>query len=293
MRQVWVLACLHVLCICSIFAQEDSLHIKRSFGPEESKDMLFLIDPDPLGEWQSNIFVTPQTNVNLAFGKGSSSKNIFNSSYSRFIVPSALIAYGVAAQFNEGLRNFDLGARKEVIGKEVKVNLMDDYTQFAPALAVYGLDFLGVKAKHSFVDRTIVMATSYLIMGATVQTVKRTVRVERPNGASRTSFPSGHTATVFVGAHILYKEYKDVSPWIGVAGYLVAANTGFLRVMNNRHWFSDVMAGAGVGILSAELGYMLLPVFKRMTGIKDSGKSLVVAPVIGNGSYEVGLSYTF
>ena len=32
-----------------------------------------------------------------------------------------------------------------------------------------------------------------------------------------------------------------------------------MRMYNNRHWASDVLAGAGVGILSASLTYWLAP----------------------------------
>ena len=63
-------------------------------------------------------------------------------------------------------------------------------------------------------------------------------------------------------------EYKDVSVWYGIAGYTVATAVGGLRVYNNRHWFSDVLTGAGVGILSTQLAYIVQPwlsqkLFKR------------------------------
>jgi membrane-associated phospholipid phosphatase len=49
------------------------------------------------------------------------------------------------------------------------------------------------------------------------------------------------------------EEYKVVSPWIGVAGYSVAAGTGFFRMYNKRHWFTDVITGGGNRILSTKL----------------------------------------
>jgi membrane-associated phospholipid phosphatase len=205
-----------------------------------------------------------------------------------FIIPAALISYGVASKFDGVLRDFDLEARRETVEHRVKMNILDDYTQFAPIVFVYGLDWAGLKAKHNAADRSFVLATSYLIMASSVQIIKTTTNVERPNGSALTSFPSGHTATVFVGAHILFKEYKDISPFIGIAGYVAATYTGILRVMNNRHWFGDVVAGAGFGIMSAEAGYLLLPVFHKI--IK---KNLVAVPVLGNNNYGAALSYTF
>jgi hypothetical protein len=45
------------------------------------------------------------------------------------------------------------------------------------------------------------------------------------------------------------QEYKDVSIWYGISGYVVATGTGFFRMYNDRHWLTDVAAGAGIGIL--------------------------------------------
>ena len=169
----------------------------------------------------------------------------------------------------------------------------DDYIQYVPAVAVYGLDFAGVKAKHNLRDRTFLMASSYLLSTVTVQTLKRTTHVKRPDESDRFSFPSGHTATAFVGAHLLFKEYKDISPWIGVAGYAVASGTGVLRIINRKHWVSDVVAGAGFGILSVEVSYLLLPLFHQVIGINETQTSLAVSPVIGQSYYGIGLAYTF
>jgi membrane-associated phospholipid phosphatase len=57
------------------------------------------------------------------------------------------------------------------------------------------------------------MATAYIIMGSSVTILKNTSKVARPDGSDTKSFPSGHTATAFMGAEFLYQEYKDVSVW--------------------------------------------------------------------------------
>ncbi|MDL2314792.1 phosphatase PAP2 family protein [Bacteroidales bacterium OttesenSCG-928-C19] len=272
----------HAISIVFLSAQEENN--KKDSIPDSSTLHLYSDEKTPLPEISLNIGYTHSVKQK---------KNIFNSPYSGFIIPTALITYGVVAQFDNDLRRFDLSLRREVVNHKVKINLMDDYTQFAPVVLIYGLDAFGVKAKHDFIDHTIILASSYLITAGITQVVKRATHVERPNGSAYTSFPSGHTATVFVGAHILFKEYKDVSPWIGIAGYALAANTGILRVMNNRHWFSDVVAGAGVGILSAELGYLLLPVVKKLTGKKNRSTNLTFSPILGNNHYEIGLGYSF
>lgn len=216
-----------------------------------------------------------------------------NSACSKLVAPAALISYGLITRGNKPLRQLDLSTHHEV-NEHLKVPVpIDDHSQFVPCIAVYGLDLAGIKAKHNFRDRTIVMVTSYIIMSATVQTMKTTTKIDRPDGSNTGSFPSGHTATAFVGAQILFREYKDVSLWIGISGYVVAAGTGTLRVLNKKHWVSDVVTGAGIGTLSAEAGYMLLPVFHKITGIGGKNKSLAIVPSVGTDNYGVGMAYTF
>lgn len=91
-------------------------------------------------------------------------------------------------------------------------------------------------------DRSVILVTSYAIMATTVLGLKSISHVERPDGSSNNSFPSGHTATAFMGAEFLYQEYKDKSIWYGIAGYAVATGTGLFRIYNNRHWLTDVAA---------------------------------------------------
>ena len=211
----------------------------------------------------------------------------------RIIVPAALISYGIATRIAKPLRDFDHYANDKAKLRRKPIQ-SDDYLQFVPAAGVYGIEWCHIaNAKHNLRDRTIVMATSHLIMATIVNTAKFSIDVQRPDGSSNNSFPSGHTATAFTGAHILFREYKDESVWLGVGGYICAAlNTGTWRVLRERHWVSDVVTGAGVGIASAELGYLLLPVFQRWFGLQPD-KGLLVIPAAGKNYYGVGLSYIF
>lgn len=145
---------------------------------------------------------------------------------------------------------------------------IDNYTQLMPYLPVVGLKALGYDGRSSW-DR---LATSALlsnaVMALAVNATKYSVKEMRPDNSSANSFPSGHTATAFVAATVLHKEYGLTrSPWFSVGGYAVAMGTGFMRVLNNRHWISDVMAGAGIGILSTELGYFLGDIIYKNKGI--------------------------
>jgi membrane-associated PAP2 superfamily phosphatase len=213
--------------------------------------------------------------------------------YSKLIIPTVFISYGALTHAIKPLQQFDKHIDNEVSRHFTKRRRMDDVLQFIPVSAVYGLDWMGIKAKNNFRDRTFVVLTSHIIMGATVQTIKITTGIERPDGSNHHSFPSGHTATAFAGAHILFKEYKDVTPWIGVAGYATATTVGTMRILNRKHWLSDVVTGAGIGILSAEIGYLLLPVFHKIIGAEQNQYAMSVTPIIGANHYGIGMVWVF
>jgi len=72
-------------------------------------------------------------------------------------------------------------------------------------------------------------------MTAIVFTLKNTTNVQRPDGSSYNSFPSGHTARAFVAATFLHKEYGSKSIWYSIGGYTMATAIETFRVLNNRH----------------------------------------------------------
>ena len=145
---------------------------------------------------------------------------------------------------------------------------IDDYTQyFGPALTV-GLKLGGYEGRSDWGRLLASAAMSYGIMAGLVNGIKYTASEMRPDGSSANSWPSGHTATSFVGATMLHKEYGLTrSPWFSVAGYGVATATGVMRILNNRHWISDVLSGAGIGIMSTELGYALSDIIFKGKGL--------------------------
>ena len=145
---------------------------------------------------------------------------------------------------------------------------IDDYTQFFGPAMVVGLKLGGYEGRSDWPRLLASAGTSYLIMAALVNSIKYSAKEMRPDGSTANSWPSGHTATAFVGATLLHKEYGLTrSPWWSVAGYGVATATGVMRVLNNRHWISDVMSGAGIGILSAELGYAICDLIFKGKGL--------------------------
>lgn len=198
-------------------------------------------------------------------------------------VPAALIGIGVVGLESHWIIRGNREVREELQESGHGQFTVDDFTQFAPAVAVYGLNLCGVKGVHDFGERTIIVGTAALLTLSTVYTIKATGNVERPDGSARNSFPSGHTAFAFMGAEFLRREYWDVSPWIGVAGYAVAAGTGFFRMYNNRHWATDVLAGAGIGILATEISYWVFPYVSQIFyPSRRHGRSLAIAPFVSS-----------
>ncbi len=145
---------------------------------------------------------------------------------------------------------------------------IDDYTQFFGPAMVVGLKLGGYEGRSDWPRLLASAAASYAIMAGLVNGIKYTAKEMRPDGSTANSWPSGHTATSFVGATLLHKEYGLTrSPWWSVAGYGVATATGVMRVLNNRHWISDVMSGAGIGIMSTEVGYALCDLLFKGKGL--------------------------
>jgi membrane-associated phospholipid phosphatase len=136
----------------------------------------------------------------------------------------------------------------------------------------------------------LLMANAFA--NGTVFAVKGWAHEKRPDGSDDLSFPSGHTAEAFAGAEFMRMEYKDVSPLYGLAGYAMATATGMLRMYNDKHWMSDVVAGAGVGIASTRLAYWLYPKVKKLL-FKDKPTAPLLMPSYSNGSVGFVFAYHF
>ena len=228
-------------------------------------------------------------------GQNSNSKNdtlqSLKFNYKKFILPTVVIGYGVIGLESDQLKIWNYGIQDELQENIDSKITIDDFSQWAPAASVYALNAFGVEGKSSFRDRSVILATSYAIVASTVFSLKTITKIERPDGSSNNSFPSGHTATAFASAEFLWQEYKDKSIWYGVAGFAIATGTGFFRMYNNRHWFTDVVAGAGIGILSTKLAYWLNPyVTNTLFGKNQEKKSTAFIMPVYDGS-NIGISF--
>ena len=172
------------------------------------------------------------------------------------IAPSALIVTGVALNGNgpESVKNEIVEERNEAI--PMFHTHADDYLQFAPIVIAYGLDVFGCKSKNDFINKSVILLKGELLTAGIVYGLKNATHELRPDLSAYNSFPSGHTAQAFAGAVFLSEEYKDKIKWMPYLAYGIASSVGILRMANNRHSISDVLVGAGVGMLSMKLSYV-------------------------------------
>jgi membrane-associated phospholipid phosphatase len=140
-------------------------------------------------------------------------------------------------------------------GKALLPPVADDMLSFMPMAAVYLLDFTGVKAHTDIRNRTFILMKAGAATMISVHALKRLTAVQRPDSSNFFSFPSGHTALAFMSAAFLHHEFGQKNVAYSIAGFAAATLVGVLRVQHDRHWASDVLAGAGLGLLCTEIAY--------------------------------------
>lgn len=244
-----------------------------------------------------NVSAQDSLNINKTQDSINSTTNIEDKthqfSYKKLIIPAVFISYGTATLKINGLKQLNFSTRNEINEHKPDHIRLDNYTQFAPGVLVYGLNAFGVEGKHNFKDRSIIYGTSLLITSAITLPLKHITKEERPDGSNNLSFPSGHTAFAFASAQFMYREYKDTNFLLGISGYSFAVFTGVYRMLNDKHWFSDVVAGAGFGILSTEMSYWLYPKINQLLGGKNGHSQTMVMPFYHNKNVGIGLVKNF
>ena len=216
-----------------------------------------------------------------SFNSDSDSTYIYNEyscerfSFKQLIAPGVLMGLGLLGAIDE----------KNGVNKTVRDCMtdwrgshkthVDDYLRFLPSASYLALGFIpGIKARHNTRDRFLAAATSHAAMLALGYSFKLIIKEQRPDMSDRKSFPSGHVALAFTGAELMRMEYGTA---YGIGGYVAASAVAFLRLYNDKHWFNDVLMGAGIGILSARIGYWLLPVERKLLKINDKPNKPTVA----------------
>jgi membrane-associated phospholipid phosphatase len=202
-----------------------------------------------------------------------------------------LVSYGVLSFAIHPIRNLDYTINNEITKTAPNFSSKaESYFQYAPIAIVYGLNLAGISGKNTFIDRTALLGISAIMAGIATTATKYATHRLRPNGSDNLSFFSGHTTTAFAGAEFLNQEYSDRSVWYSVAGYTIATATGVFRLYNHDHWFSDVVAGAGAGMLCTKAAYFVYPYLRNQLTHKGTGaKEISFMPTYQDGN--IGFSF--
>lgn len=196
-----------------------------------------------------------QTLIDTTDIERSKGKRVFQ----KMIVPTTLILGSTLISGSD----FEVKVQDDLrasLGRNYEFKL-DDYARYAPIVQMYAADALGVKSKNHWFDQSKNLAMAIVVSDFITFRLKRWLNKKRPDG-SKESFPSGHTSFAFTNAGILYQEFKDTSPILAYSGFGFATATGTFRVLNDTHFISDVLVGAGIGILVTELIYLFDPIIR-------------------------------
>lgn len=174
------------------------------------------------------------------------------------IMPTTLLVYGGLKPLISAIPRLDINIMNQVQQHHPGFRThAADYLMWAPSASLYVMDAMNVKSAHNFREHLILDAASVVITGGLgygMRIISRNMKVYTTEG---TKFPSGHTANAFRGAEILRQELKENNKILSYSGYFIATGVGVLRIYDKAHLLSEVLAGAGLGILSAKLTYWL------------------------------------
>ena len=187
-------------------------------------------------------------------------KNFFSADTARTMGYVSLVAIATAPWDREGINNgFNIPTALFESG-----NLLGQFAfQTTAGFATYGLAKAVGNGKAAVVGRDIVRAQ--LLSQVMVQTLKYTVRRERPDGSNNQAFPSGHSSSAFATATVLHRHYG----WkIGVPAYALGGYIALARMAWNRHHATDVVMGAGFGIAAARTVTMSVAKTRFSVGVQ-------------------------
>ena len=203
-------------------------------------------------------------------------------------IPTVLITYGaITSQGDAGINHRE----REFVQKQFRPvsTGFDNTLIIAPYFELAAVALAGVESRNDRVNTLLIIAKGEAIMLGSTFAVKYLRGEARPDGSDNLSFPSGHTAQAFLAASIVHTEFRDKSQWYGIGAYTLAGSVAALRMINDKHWQSDVVAGAGFGILSAHLAYLT---HRNRWGRKSIGRDIGMAPTyFGNGTPGFSLTW--
>ena len=173
-----------------------------------------------------------------------------------FVLPLLFLIFGLIINANQPLKE-----RIQALQDTKVPEVVDDYGRYAPIPFIFVLDRVGMSARTPFVVRVLTFTSAYIIGDAVVHRTKQFTKVTRPKKEyGNTSFPSQHTNQAFLASMALHHEYigSKGGGVVSAAGMVCAGGVGYLRYARDKHWSSDVLVGAAVGMMAVNVVYMFL-----------------------------------
>lgn len=290
-----VLLLAFLACFAAAFGQQDAFPIAP-----DTLSAIRLNDTVPLQPAMDaeaeNLRITPKEFVRLqvfslkeAFGKpfNMSGRNWGDAGKFALVMGALAFADRPVQQFAADMRNSNGGL----------VSISHQVTRFGGPYVVYAMGAIGGYAflfkKEKLQTTTLLSAQAFITSGILERTVKLVAGRQRPfinsspkggpeplfhgpsymfreNREDRfgSSFPSGHTTAAFAVATVFAEQYKN-KPWIPVVAYTAASLVGVSRLSENKHWITDVVAGAALGYLS---GKQAVRNYRRLAGMATAKK---------------------
>jgi membrane-associated phospholipid phosphatase len=185
------------------------------------------------------------------------------------IVPGTFMLYVALKPAISGIQNLDNNIMASVEKKYPGFHTnAADYIMWTPSASIYALDAFKIKTQHNFREHLILDAGSIIITGGIGYVMREVAGQMKVYNNKGTEFPSGHTANAFRGAEIIHQELKNSNPVWSYTGYVMATSVGLLRIYDKDHLLTEVLAGAGLGILSTKLTYWIFDKIKYRKGGK-------------------------
>ncbi len=220
--------------------------------PDDGKSTFFAPSPGvfaPHHEVFSDKATDPKTEPNLLKQIGLDFRNVFTTKENLIIVGAGLGAAWAASSYDERIPTSRFNS--ELYEDTPQDHVFESgqimggaLVQVGGAFAAFGLGKLTKNADIESLGRDLVRAQ--VLTQTLTQAIKFSVGRTRPDQSSNHSFPSGHASGTFATATVLQRRYG----WkVGIPAYGIAAYVAASRLSENKHYLSDVIFGAAIGIM--------------------------------------------
>lgn len=305
-----------VLCMvisASVYSQQPDTLIKKLDSLQQKTDssgkQINITDPSAFNE---NTIITPAAYFILLW---SDIKQAFTTPFRLQKRDWKNVGYFALAEVALSFADKPIQGNALTLRSDNKtVRGISDYvTRFGGTYEIYTLLALGAQGfifKNQKLKTTTLLATqAYLTGGAVGSTVKFLTGRQRPtyydpnangpagkfNGPFRTgrdidgnkvnsSFPSGHTTVAFAAATVFAMEYKN-NPLIPIISYSAATLIGLSRITENKHWATDILAGAALGFLT---GQQVVNNYHRYAKLRNGEAKKAAGTTTFNLNYQFG-----